>query len=211
MAHTASISCPFQCIFYWPTTTLERIVINLDQNQTLTRYNGRLIDYWSNGQCGSPKKSLTLTVLSFTFLSLSLFLSLIYVSLSLYYLLLKKKKNLHRLQAKKKKKKEGKWRTKMLLLAYSHILSPSQSYLPHPHAYLHLCSDSPLFLVDEANPQLFHGFCESLFSSSSKIFQILLFVTQIQVFLLSLFLFSILIFFFLITGIVNLMVILILH
>ena len=122
-----------------------------------------------------------------------------------------KKKNLHRLQAKKKKKKEGKWRTKMLLLAYSHILSPSQSYLPHPHAYLHLCSDSPLFLVDEANPQLFHGFCESLFSSSSKIFQILLFVTQIQVFLLSLFLFSILIFFFLITGIVNLMVILILH
>ena len=70
---------------------------------------------------------------------------------------------------------------------------------PHPHAHLHLCFDSPLFLVDEANLQPFHGFCESLFSSSSKlvsnffskIFQILLFVTQIQVFLLSLFLFSI--------------------
>ena len=91
MAHTASISCPFQCIFYWPTTTLERIVINLDQNQTLTRYNGRLIDYWSNGQCGSPKKSLTLTVLSFTFLSLSL---------SLFHL-----HHRHRLPAKKEKKK----------------------------------------------------------------------------------------------------------
>ena len=91
----------------------------------------------------------------------------------------------------------------MLLLAYSHILSPSQSCLPHPHAHLHLCSNSPLFLVDEANPQPFHGFCESLFSSSSKIFQILLFVTQIQVFLLSLFS----VFFFFI-WIVNLMVIL---
>ena len=106
-----------------------------------------------------------------------------------------KKKKPPQVAGQKKKKKEGKWRTKMLLLAYSHILSPSQSYLPHPHAYLHLCSDAPLFLVDEANPQLFHGFCESLFSSSSKIFQILLFVTQIQVFLLSLFSVIIIIFF----------------
>ncbi|KAK4578566.1 hypothetical protein RGQ29_028600 [Quercus rubra] len=40
---------------------------------------------------------------------------------------------------------------------------------PHPHAHLHLCFDSPLFLVDEANLQPFHGFCESLFSSSSKL------------------------------------------
>ena len=123
MAHTASISCPFQCIFYWPTTTLERIVINLDQNQTLTRYNGRLIDYWSNGQCGSPKKSLTLTVLSFTFLSLSLFLSLIYVSLSLYYLLLKKKKP-PQVAGQKKKEKRRK-------MAYKDAVAGVQPY-PQP-------------------------------------------------------------------------------
>nr|POE83560.1 hypothetical protein CFP56_60147 [Quercus suber] len=51
------------------------------------------------------------------------------------------------------------------------IATLSFSFLPKPHlhAHLRLCSDSPLFLVDEANLQPFYGFCESLFSSSSKL------------------------------------------